>query len=457
MAIWMDGLPLFRPGVGPPPSVDEFAVMELEAVEAYRGATDTPRSSAGPGPSAERWCCGPGGVRRRRPLRARDLMAILPSQRHLFDIPRDVAYLNCAYQSPLLREVADIGRRALARKTHPWDMVYPEDFVEGTERARAGFATLLGPPATSDDIAIVPSASYGSATAALTLPLARGQRVLVLEGEFPSTILTWRERARAVGAELVRLPVPEDHDWTRVVLDAIDGRTALAALPALHWLDGATLDLAAIGVRLREVGAALALDLTQSLGAMPFDLAAADPDFLVAACYKWLLGPYSIGFHYVAPRWHQGRPLEHNWFSRAGSEDVASLIDYPEAFRPGARRFDMGEAANFGLLPPALAAIEQILAWSVPDIYDTAGALADTIVAGAESRGWTAAPAGRRARHYVGLRATRPFPPDLTRRLAAHRVYVSVRGGRSLRITPHVYNDADDVARLFAALDQAAP
>ena len=63
-------------------------------------------------------------------------------------------------------------------------------------------------------------------------------------------------------------------------------------------------------------GGALVLDLTQSLGAMTFELDQIRPDFAVAAAYKWLLGPYSTGLLYVDPRHHRGEPLELPIFSR---------------------------------------------------------------------------------------------------------------------------------------------
>ena len=380
-------------------------------------------------------------------------MPILPSQRHHFDIPADVAYLNCAYMSPLANPVFRAGTAGLERKRRPWN-VQPADFFTLTQQARETFARLIGPAATAEDIAIVPAASYGMATAAANLALAPGDRVLVLEGEFPSTILTWREHARESGAHLVTLAEPPDHDWTRVILGAIDDRTRVAALPAVHWITGARIDLGAVRRRLAEVGGALVLDLTQSLGAMPFDVGDVDPDFMVAACYKWLLGPYTTGFLYVAPRHHGGRPLEHHWFGRRGSENFSGL-GYPEQFQPGARRFDMGEPSNFTLLPAAVAALDLILGWGVANISATAGGFADDIIARAGDLGLSAVPATVRAPHYVSLTARTGLAPDLADRLAASRVFVSVRGGRSLRITPHVYNEAADVDRLFSVLAQA--
>ena len=384
-------------------------------------------------------------------------MTPLSCQRHLFDIPDDVAYLNCAYMSPLLRRVVDAGQRAVARKAHPWDIT-PADFFSEVAQARRRFAELLGGGTGEDDIAIVPAVSYGMAVACANLPLRRGQTVLLLDEEFPSVILPWRERARAAGATAVLLPRPADDDWTRVILEAIDQRTAVAALPALHWTDGALIDLPRVVTRLREVGAALVVDATQSLGAMPFPMTAVRPDFLVAASYKWLLGPYSLGFLYVAPQHQNGRPVEYNWITQVGSQDFTALTDYSREMQlqPGSRRFDVGETSNFALMPMAIAALDQLLEWGVPRIAETIAALTGRLVSRAAEIGLVAVPAALRAPHYVGLRFPGGVPSDLPRRLAAERVYASVRSRGALRVTPHVYNTEADVDRLVGAIAAAS-
>ena len=382
-----------------------------------------------------------------------DSLNPLPCQRHRFDIPDEVAYLNCAYMSPLPRRVTDAGQHAVARKARPWGIT-PADFFSEVERARGLFATLLGDGTGADDVAVVPSVSYGMGVACANLPLAGGRTVLLLDEEFPSVILPWRERAREVGAAAVLLPRPADDDWTRVILEAIDERTAVAALPALHWTDGARIDLPRVAARLREVGAALVVDATQSLGAMPFAMGEVRPDMLVAATYKWLLGPYGLGFLYVAPRYHDGRPIEYNWITREGSEDFTALANYagPLRFRPGARRFDVGETSNFALMPMAIAALEQVLEWGVERIAASIGALTGPLVARAAELGLAAVPSAHRAPHYLGLRFPGGIPPELPHRLAADQVYVSVRGRGALRVTPHVYNTAADIDRLIRTI-----
>ena len=243
---------------------------------------------------------------------------MLPCQRHLFDIPNDVAYLNCAYMSPLMKSALDAGIAGLARKAHAWQIT-PDQFFSGAEEFRVTGAQLLD--CSADCIAIVPSASYGIATAARNLPLHNSQSILVLDEQFPSNYYAWQRLAEDKGASLKIVPWPEDNDWTAAVLNSLTTDVAIAALPHVQWTSGGKLDLVRIGKACRELGAALALDLTQSLGALPFSVREVQPDFAVAACYKWLLGPYSVGLLYVAPKWHGGVPLEENWIQRANASD----------------------------------------------------------------------------------------------------------------------------------------
>jgi selenocysteine lyase/cysteine desulfurase len=173
----------------------------------------------------------------------------------------------------------------------------------------------------------------------------------------------------------------------------------------------------------------------------------------VASTYKWLLGPYGVGFMHVGERYREGTPIEHNWINRRGSEDFSGLVDYHDAFQPGARRYDFGERSNFALLPMANEALRQILDWGVENVSETIGNLTDLIENEARERGIEAIPAKSRARHLIGLKLGSAIPQDLATRLAKERVFVSVRG-ESMRLSPHLYNTHKDVERLFEVLEQ---
>lgn len=375
---------------------------------------------------------------------------MIPCQRHLFEIPEGVTYLNCAYMSPLMRSVVDAGKAGLERKARPWE-IRTEDFFNREEDLRALAAQLFH--CTANDVAIVPSASYGLSTAALNLPVARGQKILVLEEQFPSNFYPWHRLAYEKQAEVSIVPWPEDGDWTASVLRELTDGVAIAALPHIQWTSGGLLDLARIGEACRRQGTALVLDLTQSLGVYPFDAEKVQPDFAVAAAYKWLLGPYSLGVMYVAPKRQNGKPLEDNWIQRDNAREFSGLVRYTDGFEPGARRFDMGERSNFALLPAAIRAMEQLLEWGVKEISDTIGVLSRRLITNTKELGWTTPPEPLRAPHYVCLRSATPPPESLQENLAKERVYVSLRG-KSIRVTPHVFNSEEDIDRLFHLLKQ---
>ena len=384
----------------------------------------------------------------------------LSCQRHLFELPAEVTYLNCAYLGPLSKNVLAAGQQGLARKVEPWT-IHPADFFTDVETARQLFARLVRGDA--EGVALVPSVSYGITAAAENLKPAKGQEIIVLAEQFPSHVYPWRELAKRTGASMRTVVRPADGDWTSAVLEVMGSETAIAALPHCHTTDGAIVDLELVGKRAREFGAALVVDGCQSIGALPFDVRRIQPDFVVTGAYKWLLGPYSQCFMWVAPRWREGRPLEHTWIGRANAQDFTALTRYTEEYAPGARRFDVGEVSNFGLLPATIEALQQTLAWGVESIHETLVGYTDLIAANAEQLGLGVPPKPHRAGHMIGMRLAGNDPRPLAAALAEARVFVSVRGD-SVRVAPHVYNDSGDIERfnevlgrvLGASADQAA-
>lgn len=375
-------------------------------------------------------------------------MIHIPCQRHRFAMPHDVHYLNCAYMSPLADSVIAAVNAGAALKQRPWEY-RAADFFAYPESFRQSAARIVGSDPGS--IAIIPSASYGLAIAAKNLPLKAGQQIVVLAHQFPSNLYVWRERAARTGASIITVQREAGAAWTAAVLDAINPDTAIVAVPNCHWADGGVVDLVAVGAACRRVGAALVLDLTQSLGALPFNAAEVQPDFMVAACYKWLMGPYGTGILYVAPQHQGGAPIEQTWMGRAGSEDFTRLTDYRDDYQDGARRFDMGEKSNPALLLGAKAGIDMLLDWGIEAISATLGAMTTGIAKAATDIGLSADPIGVRAPHFLSLAFPGDVPAGLTDRLAAKSVHVSLRGS-SLRVTPHLYNDQADCDALISAL-----
>jgi selenocysteine lyase/cysteine desulfurase len=382
---------------------------------------------------------------------ATDGVRPLADQRIKFEVDDEISYFNTASLSPLLRGVRAAGEVALDQRAKPWTIEAP-DWFSDVEELRARFSRLIG--GTADDVALVPATSYGLSVAAHNLNAGPGERVLVLDQEFPSNYYTWQRFVERTGAELLVVGREPGQSWTEAIVEAIDERVAVASVPNVHWTNGALVDLDRVAPVLREAGAAFIVDASQSLGAMPLDVSSLRPDALVAVGYKWLLGPFSLGYLYLDPAMHQGEPLEENWILRAGSEDFSGLVDYHEEYLPGARRFDVGQRTNIQLTPMAMAAIQQLLDWTVPRVSATLRGRTDHILARAEALGLRTLPPGERAPHMFGLE----LPPTTVQRVAAAlteaRVVAGMRGA-SLRISPHLHNNQEDVDRLMEAVASA--
>ncbi len=375
-------------------------------------------------------------------------VVVISCQRDRFSIPPDIHYLNCAYMAPLSHDVLGAMERAVQHKAQPWNFT-PPDFFSVCERFRGLAGSLTG--TSSENLAIVPSVSYALATAARNLPFQPGQEIVTLADQFPSNVYVWRKLAQRHQGRIVSARRDSGDDWTASVLNAIGPDTAIVAVPHCHWADGRVVDLEAVGEACRAQGAALVLDLTQSLGAMPIDFARVQPDFAVAACYKWLMGPYGIGVMYVAPQHQNGEPIEHNWINRQGAQDFSRLVDYQDEYQTGARRFDMGEKSNPPLLEGACAGFEFLLTFGVDSIAATLAEKTTKIAEAADQIGLGSAPVGIRAPHFLSLDLTKDRIDGLTERLAEKSVFASVRG-QSLRVTPHLYNNDDDTQALLKAL-----
>jgi selenocysteine lyase/cysteine desulfurase len=377
---------------------------------------------------------------------------MLPSQRDLFEIPRHICYLNSASYSPLPRRTLEAGRAAVGRKGTPWTL--DAGFANAQhERARAAAARLIN--AKPADVALIPSISYGVATAAKLVTIARGARIIVLENDHSSPVLEWQTRTDAQGFAIETVRQPDDGDWTSAVLAAIERSGAppvgLASISSAHWSDGGLIDLEKVAAALRRQGALFLVDATQSAGVLPMDVRQLDPDFVIFPTYKWLLGPYGRAFLYVAKRHQQGVPLEQ---TSAGRRDVRAennVYFSDTSYVGDARRFDMGERDHFISMEMASIGMEMLAEWGAAAVAQRLAMLTDRIANGVHGIGVSMPARQVRAPHILSLGFKGGMPAGLVGELAAEGIYVAARLGR-LRISPHVFNDEADADRFVAAL-----
>jgi len=377
----------------------------------------------------------------------------LNSQKDKFSLPDNLTYLNCAYMSPMMKMVEEVGIKGISKKRNP-TLLGPNDFFEDTEQLRNEFARMIG-CSQPNRIAVSGSVSYGIANAAKNIELEKHQNIIVLGEQFPSNYYPWKKKCDHAGAKLKVIKAPSalagrEKLWNKNLLEAIDENTKVVAMPHVHWADGTLFNLAEIRKRTREVGALLIIDGTQSVGALPFDVQQFEPDALICAGYKWLLGPYSIGLSYYGEYFDDGDPIEENWINRLNSEDFTGLVAYEDNYQPGALRYEIGEHSNFILIPMLLKAIQQVNEWGVSNIQAYCKSLVDSTIGSLENA--HVAPQEYRASHLFGLRFPDKDMNELQSAFKKNNISVSVRGD-AVRISPHLYNTEEDMIKLVSVIN----
>ncbi|HEY5692523.1 MAG TPA: aminotransferase class V-fold PLP-dependent enzyme [Cyclobacteriaceae bacterium] len=357
--------------------------------------------------------------------------------------------------SPLLKAVEKAGIHGLKGKRNPLQ-ISPQDFFKSGDLLRAEFAKLIG----SDEpnrIAIIPSVSYGMANAANNIKLSPAENIIVSGEQFPSNYYPWQRLSLDSGAQLHVISPPKTKSnrgkiWNEYILDAIDEHTRIVSLGHVHWTDGTLFNLKEIRKRTLDVGALLLIDGTQSVGALPFNIKEIQPDALVCAGYKWLMGPYSIGMAYYGPYFDQGKPIEENWINRLHSEDFASLVNYQLNYQPGALRYEVGEHSNFILAPMMLTALEQINVWKPKNIQAYCKHISKKSIELLRKNGFWIEDEKCRSSHLFGIR-----PPEgkdikvIKSNLGKKKISVSYRGD-AIRVSPHLYNSEQELLNFARVL-----
>lgn len=380
----------------------------------------------------------------------------MQNQQHLFNLPDGIHYLNGAYMSPNLKTVEQAGIDGVKRKTNPTS-IKETDFFEPAKEVKTLFGKLIN--ASAQQIAIIPSASYGLMNAIQNVPIKKGQHAITVNEEFPSDHLTLRKFCEDNNAELKVIKPPQfiegrTQAWTEKIISSINEETAVVVMSSIHWMEGLKFDLQAIGEKCSATNTYFIVDGTQSVGALPMDVEKFKIDALICASYKWLLGPYSTGLAYYSEKFNEGEPIEYSWMTRKDGHDFSKLTAYPEDFAEGAMRYNVGEFSNFIALPMIKSALEQILKWKPQNIQNYCFDLLRPLRSYLEEKHIEKDDDDSVSAHLYGL-----FVPEhvnlsnLMDDLKAHYIHLSARGN-VIRISPHVYNESGDVEALLEVLDR---
>ncbi len=370
------------------------------------------------------------------------------SVRAEFPVLRNWTYLNSATFGPVPQRAVEAIEQHFRHRNEAASLDFLE-WYDDADAVRAQAARLIG--AQSHEIAFLPSAGIGLSWVIEGLDWRPGDRILTVEHEFPNNIYS---PLMLGGRGVESVTAPGALDFTpEALIEKIDERVRVVLLSALSYSSGLRPPLAAIGKAARAAGALFVVDGTQGVAAIELDVEAIQADVILAHGYKWLCSPPGAGFLYMGERARRMiRPTVVSWRSHKDWRNVNALHQGVPEPADDAARYE-GGILNF----PGIAAMGATL-----DLFEQVGhgAMQKRVAEIAEAvrgvlREAGGVPAADESPWFDSPIVTARFPSrdvgKLALALGKRRIALAARQG-SLRVSPHFFNNEEDIEALREAL-----
>ncbi len=346
-------------------------------------------------------------------------------------------YLNTA----TFGQLPNRATQAVARHFAHRDELACSDFLswyDEADRLRTKIARLIS--CSADDIAFVPNASTALGILLAGIAWRPGDQILTLEHEFPNNLYA-PSMLRRFGVEMI------ERGWDRL-FESVNERTRLVAISSANYNTGFAPPLDKLAAFLHERNALLYVDGTQSVGALRFDTSRIQPDMLAVHGYKWMLAPNGAGFFYIRPEVRAWLPPNAiGWRTHRDWRNVDNLHHGSPELTDTAEKYEGGNLAS-ALLCALEASVDLMLEIGPERIEERVLGLAQKTRAILREHG---AVVEDFASPIVAARFDGCDVSALARALKEQKVLVAARRGH-LRVSPHFYNNDQDLGTLSAAL-----
>lgn len=354
----------------------------------------------------------------------------------------DHIYLNHAAVAPWPKRSTD-AVCAFALENYRYGAKHYPNWLEVETQTRQFLAKLINAPA-ADDIALLKNTSEGLSLIAYGLDWQNGDNIVISDEEFPSNRVVWQSLVK-FGVEVREVNLQQDKP-EQALLAATDSRTRLLSISSVQYASGLRMNLKTLGQHCHQHHILFCVDAIQSLGALDFDVAACQADFVVADGHKWMLGPEGVALFYVRPElrptlklhefgWHM---LEHSGDYQRKQWQVTET----------ARRFECGSPNMLGI--HALhASLTLLLEIGIPrveaELAERSCYLIELIQQAPELRLLSHEAPDRISGIVTFTHAVTP-PESLYKQLMRNGVICAARG-QGVRFSPHFYTPLPQLAQ----------
>jgi len=318
------------------------------------------------------------------------------------------------------------------------------------ETARSKVAGLIG--ADAEEIAIVRNTSEANNIVVSGLPLNAGDEVVLWDQNHPSNMAAWDVRAARAGIKVRRFSVPVDtasiDEVVDLFVDAVSNKTKVVSFTHISNITGFRTPANEIcaAIRKRKGDIHIHLDGAQTWGAVDIDLGEVDCDTFSGSAHKWFMGPREVGILFV-----REKHVETIW-------PLTVSVPWGVADKPpeGARKFDALGQRDDAAIAALVDAAEFHAAMTPAGIEKQSAAIAGRLREGLQDLDVpfvsTANP--NFTSSVIILKAPRENAPTLVSQVFDESGIITAPVG-GFRMSPHVYNTADHVDRILAAIKKS--
>lgn len=365
----------------------------------------------------------------------------------------DVTWLNAASEGPLPNVAAKALEQAVQWKSSVYTLDIPK-FIQVPLELRQSIAKLINVDAR--DVILGTSASYGLHLLADGIQWESGDEVVVMENDFPTNILPWLDlEHRGVVVKQIKPAGPVL--TSQEIADQLTAKTRIVCLSHVHTFSGYMLQAAEIGEICRARGIKFILNIAQSLGTMPVDVASLNADAIVSVGYKWLCGPYGTGFCWIDSGFRE--TLHNNrayWSAYLTEEELSREGPLKLKDSTSARKYDVFGTANFFNFVPLRAAVDYWLDLGMDRVYQHNQALMNQLCEGLDQSKYRIISRTRmseRSNLFVFSAIDDQQNSDIFERLKQAKIFGAFWKG-NIRLSPHVYNSVDQIQKTVELLNR---
>ncbi len=377
----------------------------------------------------------------------------MKSYKEFFEQSDGHVWLNAASEGPLPIPAREALYKVIEKKACPHELTF-EYFAKVPAQLKKSIGTLIN--VNFRDVILANSASYGIHILANGIVWQKGDEIVLMQNDFPTDILPWL--ALEEQGVVVKQIKPAGHMLTVEELKAtISDKTRVVCLSQVHTFSGHRLsDVRAVSDLCHSKGAAFVLNISQSCGNEPIDVEAFGVDAIVCAGYKWLLGPYGIGFCWIDPDLRKTLKLNQSyWVSAMSDEDLKSeeALEYRDS--QSARKYDMFGTANFFNTVPFTASIDWLMDIGIDTVKAHNDELTDRLINGLDltKYQWISPTDPQKRSALAVISAVDPARNEAIHQSLAGQGLHTALWKNNIRITPHIYNTPEDMDLLLSQLN----